>query len=38
MNNTKKCNKCNIIKSFDDFYADKENKLTGKRNSCIEIK
>jgi len=36
MNNTKKCKKCNIIKSFDDYYADKQNKLTGKRNSCIE--
>ena len=36
MNNSKKCTKCNIQKSFDDFYCDKQNKVTGKRNSCIE--
>ncbi len=28
--------KCNIQKSFDEFYCDKQNKFTGKRNSCKE--
>lgn len=28
--------KCNIQKSFDEFYDDKNNKFTGKKSSCIE--
>ena len=36
MNNSKKCTKCNIQKSFDEFYCDKQNKVTGKKNSCKE--
>jgi len=36
MNNFKKCIRCNVNKSFDDYYNDKANKLHGKKNCCIE--
>lgn len=34
MNNMKKCNKCCIEKSFDEFYSDKSNNINGKKNIC----